>query len=97
MNDLIDFIPYADKALWESQRLVAYTALAGKTKKQLKLTDLLKFKWDEHEKVSKKMTDDIKRRMKALANVKWTTSSEGLDFKQVMKETTMAQANLLNG
>ena len=65
LNDIIINIPYLDRNLWESARLNSYIIAQVNSKKTIKPTDILKFKWDnenegnaEEQKIS---NEDIKR------------------------------------
>lgn len=47
INDLIDYLPYIDKNLWESQRLNAYITAQVNSRKKLTQQDICKFPWEE--------------------------------------------------
>ncbi len=44
---MINYIPYLDRSLWDSQRLLAYITTQMNTKKKLTQRDICKFAWDE--------------------------------------------------
>ena len=50
-----DYLAYKD--CWEQSRLVAYT----NSTKRLKLTDILKFHWDDEEAVTSISNEDVAR------------------------------------
>ena len=67
----MDYQYLAYKESWEQARLIAYIIAQTNSKKKLKLTDILKFQWDE-DGVKKNLSDtsmsnsDLERlRMKA--------------------------------
>lgn len=47
INDIIDYLPYLDRNLWESQRLGAYITAQINSKRKLTQQDICKFPWDE--------------------------------------------------
>lgn len=47
INDLIDYLPYLDRNLWESQRLIAYVTAQVNSRKKLTQQDICKFPWEE--------------------------------------------------
>ena len=86
INDMIENIPYTDRALWETARVNAYVVAQVNSKKKLTQQDILKFKWEDmsnlmHEEHIIEMSNaDIKRLeelSKNFKNVKW----EDIDAK----------------
>lgn len=69
LNNIIEYLPYLDRNLWDSQRLNSYITAQVNTKKKLTQQDICKFPWDERdiEDFVKKeqdieiSTDDINR------------------------------------
>ena len=67
INDMIENIPYTDRALWETARVNAYVVAQVNSKKKLTQQDILKFKWEDmsnlmHEEHIIEMSNaDIKR------------------------------------
>lgn len=47
INDIMDNLPYLDRNLWETCRLNTYINMRMNTTKELELTDIIKFKWDD--------------------------------------------------
>lgn len=54
-----DYLAYKDG--WEQSRLVAYMIAQTNSTKRLKLTDILKFQWDEQEAVTSISNEDVAR------------------------------------
>lgn len=52
---------YAYKEEWEQSRLIAYVMAQVNSKKRLKLDDIVKFPWDENDKVNTISKEDIER------------------------------------
>ena len=86
INDMIENIPYTDRALWETARVNAYVVAQVNSRKKLTQQDILKFKWEDmsnfmHEEHIIEMSNtDIKRLeelSKNFKNVKW----EDIDAK----------------
>lgn len=80
INDMIENIPYTDRALWETARVNAYVVAQVNSKKKLTQQDIIKFKWEDmsnfiHEEHIIEMSNtDIKRLeelSKNFKNVKW--------------------------
>lgn len=63
VNIYVEDIPYLDRNSWEQCRTRMYGLSQMFSKKELKPTDLLKFKWDEAEENNKTgiSDEDIKR------------------------------------
>ena len=86
INDMIENIPYTDRALWETARVNAYVVAQVNSKKKLTQQDILKFKWEDmsnfmhDEHIIEMSNTDIKRLeelSKNFKNVKW----EDIDAK----------------
>jgi len=86
INDMIENIPYADRALWETARVNAYVVAQVNSRKKLTQQDILKFKWEDmskfmhEEHIIEMSNSDIKRLeelSKNFENVKW----EDIDAK----------------
>ena len=54
-----DYLAYKD--CWEQSRLVAYMIAQTNSTKRLKLTDILKFHWDDEEAVTSISNEDVAR------------------------------------
>lgn len=54
-----DYLAYKDG--WEQSRLVAYMIAQTNSTKRLKLTDILKFHWDDEEAVTSISNEDVAR------------------------------------
>lgn len=65
LNDLIEFIPYLDRNMWESARLNAFITAKAHFKGINEYKDVAPFKWekesDDSEHVTEISDDDIKR------------------------------------
>lgn len=48
INNIIENIPYLDRNLWESQRIIAYISAQAASKKRIEMRDIIKFKWDDN-------------------------------------------------
>ena len=74
LNDLVDLLPYCDRATWETARLNAYVTAQVNSKKKLSQQDICKFKWEdcedlfEEEKHITEITDDDILRLQKLAD-----------------------------
>ena len=86
INDMIENIPYTDRALWETARVNAYVVAQVNSKKKLTQQDILKFKWEDmsnfmHEEHIIEMSNADINRLEELSknfkNVKW----EDIDAK----------------
>ena len=80
INDMIENIPYTDRALWETARVNAYVVAQVNSRKKLTQQDILKFKWEDmsnfmhEEHIIEMSNEDIKRLeelSKNFKNVKW--------------------------
>ncbi len=60
-QDIIDCIPYSDKALWECTRGQMYMVAQINSKKKLKPTDIFKFAWDDELKNTSISNTEIER------------------------------------
>lgn len=64
INSLLKYRHYAVKESWEQSRLITYMIAQTNSKKHLKITDIIKFPWDDDEdekECTKITTDDVKR------------------------------------
>ena len=86
INDMIENIPYTDRALWETARVNAYVVAQVNSKKKLTQQDILKFKWEDmsnfmHEEHIIEMSNtDIKRLEELSKNFK-NVKLEDIDAK----------------
>ncbi len=70
LNDMVDNIPYLDRNLWESTRLIAYVMAQVNSRKKLTFQDICTFKWDDSTKPEEKqvdISDDDINRLKELS------------------------------
>lgn len=58
---VMEYEYYAYKENWEQARLVAYLIAQTNSTKQLKVTDILKFRWDEDEDLTLISNADVDR------------------------------------
>lgn len=65
--DLYSMLQYADAPSWEQTRWLMYVIAQVNSRKQLKVTDILKFSWDENKNT--RITNDEIQRLKEKANV----------------------------
>ena len=65
-KSLLQYGYYKDKENWEQTRLLAYVTAQVNSTKKIKITDILKFEWDENNngKTSKLMDDSELQRLK---------------------------------
>lgn len=66
--DLYSMLPYADTNSWEQTRWLMYVIAQVNSRKQLKVTDILNFSWDQTQK-NITITDDEIRRLKEKADI----------------------------
>ena len=59
--DIYSMLQYADSASWEQTRWLMYVIAQVNSRKQLKVTDILNFSWDQTQKNITITDDDIKR------------------------------------
>ena len=59
--DLYNMLQYADTTSWEQTRWLMYVIAQVNSRKQLKVTDILNFSWDQTQKNITITDDDIKR------------------------------------
>lgn len=59
--ELYNSLQYADATQWEQTRWLMYVMAQINSRKQLKLTDILKFPWDAEAAPTTISDDDIKR------------------------------------
>lgn len=74
LNDMIDYIPYIDRSLWESQRLNAYATVQVNSRKKISQQDICQFKWEDKDideyvkdESKTKITDAEIQRLKNIA------------------------------
>ena len=66
--DIYSMLQYADSTSWEQTRWLMYVIAQVNSRKQLKVTDILKFSWDDVQKKTR-ITDDEIQRLKEKADV----------------------------
>ena len=66
--DLYNMLQYADTNSWEQTRWLMYVIAQVNSRKQLKVTDILNFSWDQAQK-NITITDDEIRRLKEKADI----------------------------
>lgn len=68
-KSLLQYGYYKDKENWEQTRLLAYITAQVNSTKKIKITDILKFEWDENNngKTAKLMDDSELQRLKEKA------------------------------
>ena len=66
--DFYNMLQYADVTSWEQTRWLMYVIAQVNSRKQLKVTDILNFSWDQTQKNITITDDDIKR-LKAKAEI----------------------------
>ena len=59
--DIYSMLQYADSTSWEQTRWLMYVIAQVNSRKQLKVTDILNFSWDQTQKNITITDDDIKR------------------------------------
>lgn len=75
INDIIENLPYLDRNLWEAARFSSYITLLPNSKKNLKITDILKFKWDvetndkDEREITKADISRLKEKAKSISNL----------------------------
>lgn len=53
INNIVENIPYTDRSLWESQRLVTYAVAKANFKGIGGMTDFIQFSWDVKQTTTK--------------------------------------------
>lgn len=67
-KSLLNYSYYREQESWEQTRLLAYITAQVNSTKKLKMTDIIKFQWDENHKNKAKLMDDSElQRLKAKA------------------------------
>ena len=66
--DIYSMLQYADSTSWEQTRWLMYVIAQVNSRKQLKVTDILKFSLDDVQK-NTRITDDEIQRLKEKADV----------------------------
>ncbi len=59
--DFYNMLQYADANSWEQTRWLMYVIAQVNSRKQLKVTDILNFSWDQTQKNTTITDDEIKR------------------------------------
>lgn len=68
INDILENIQYLDRNSWEQARLNVYATAQTHSKKELEITDILKFPWDkEQQHHSTEMSNEEKERLQRKA------------------------------
>ena len=49
LNDLVEYLPYTDRNLWETQRLLGFIDAQAHSTKKLSFQDICKFKWENED------------------------------------------------
>ena len=86
INDMIENIPYTDRALWETARVNAYVVAQVNSRKKMTQQDILKFKWEDmsnfmhEEHIIEMSNEDIKRLEELSKNFK-NVKLEDIDAK----------------
>ena len=86
INDMIENIPYTDRALWETARVNAYVVAQVNSRKKLAQQDILKCKWEDmsnfmhDEHIIEMSNEDIKRLEELSKNFK-NVKLEDIDAK----------------
>lgn len=86
INDMIENIPYTDRALWETARVNAYVVAQVNSRKKMTQQDILKFKWEDmsnfmhDEHIIEMSNEDIKRLEELSKNFK-NVKLEDIDAK----------------
>ena len=66
--DFYNMLQYADVTSWEQTRWLMYVIAQVNSRKQLKVTDILNFSWDQTQK-NTTITDDEIKRLKEKADI----------------------------
>jgi hypothetical protein len=67
LSDILDNIQFADRSLWESQRISNFLNCQMNSKKKLNLTDIYRLPFDEtDEQLSKDDFEQMQKQSKAL-------------------------------
>lgn len=64
---VIEYIPYMDVNSWEQTRQIMYVYTQSLSKKHLKLSDILHFKWDVEQKKDTDISNNDIERLRAQA------------------------------
>ena len=64
LSDVLDNIQFADRSLWESQRISNFLNCQMNSKKKLKLTDIYRLPFDENETDEQLSKDDFEQMQK---------------------------------
>ena len=64
LSDILNNIQFADRSLWESQRISNFLNCQMNSKKKLKLTDIYRLPFDENETDEQLSKDDFEQMQK---------------------------------
>ena len=67
--DLYNMLQYADTTSWEQTRWLMYVIAQVNSRKQLKVTDILNFSWDDSKQKNTTITDNDIKRLKEQAEM----------------------------
>ena len=67
--DIYNMLQYADSASWEQTRWLMYVIAQVNSRKQLKVTDILNFSWDDSKQNNTTITDNDIKRLKEKADL----------------------------
>ena len=67
--DLYSMLQYADTNSWEQTRWLMYVIAQVNSRKQLKVTDILNFSWDDSKQKNTTITDNDIKRLKEQADL----------------------------
>ena len=67
--DFYNMLQYADVTSWEQTRWLMYVIAQVNSRKQLKVTDILNFSWDDSKQKNTTITDNDIKRLKEQAEM----------------------------
>lgn len=67
--DFYNMLQYADANSWEQTRWLMYVIAQVNSRKQLKVTDILNFSWDDSKQKNTTITDNDIKRLKEQAEM----------------------------
>ena len=67
--DIYSMLQYADSSSWEQTRWLMYVIAQVNSRKQLKVTDILNFSWDDSKQKNTTITDNDIKRLKEQAEM----------------------------
>ena len=59
LSDILDNIQFADRSLWEAQRINSFITCQVNSRKKLKLTDVYRLPFDETDETEQMTKEDI--------------------------------------